>query len=340
MKTSNENIKYANKNDYFSNRGKSKELLKESLVDKSKTTSIKDVMKDNASKELASEKAKEAVLDGSTEQVELTPESKDLDQNKKGLKEEVKALAEVGKESAKQLMKTPLPSLSNFVFGGDQKIKEKGGAVIYPEKQLSKPVDALVYFVGGFGFGGLFSNDGGVKEMSNFVKDAKYFAWSDEDKILGEISKTPKNVPLVMVGHSLGGDAVVSIAKKLNSLEYGYREVDLAVTLDSVGFDNDIIPPNVVKNLNFIGDKDMLFNDGPNIAFDNDRTEVVNELRRENHMDMDDANDVRFKIYKEIESLRQEDKSNNDLALLVESLVNSDGDRPKIVEASLIIKGK
>ena len=77
-----------------------------------------------------------------------------------------------------------------------------------------------------------------------------------------------------------------------------------------------------------------------NIAFDNDRTEVVNELRRENHMDMDDANDVRFKIYKEIQSVRQQEKSNSDLALLVESLVSSEVDNAKIAAASLIIKGK
>ena len=71
----------------------------------------------------------------------------------------------------------------------------------------------------------------------------KAFSWKDEEIVLEEM-KVPIQQPLVLVGHSLGGDAVVSLADRLNRMEHGFRNIDLLVTLDSVGFDNDLIPPN------------------------------------------------------------------------------------------------
>ena len=93
--------------------------------------------------------------------------------------------------------------------------------------------------------------------MAENVPHGRHFSWKDEDQVLEEITQTPIQQPIILVGHSLGGDAAVSLANRLNSMEHGFRNVDLLVTLDSVGFDNDLIPPNVKRNLNFIGDEDV-----------------------------------------------------------------------------------
>lgn len=156
-----------------------------------------------------------------------------------------------------------------------------------------------IFFIEGFSlFSG--SSGGGLPDLQKNMPGSELYSWSDEDKMLEEILKRPLDRPVILVGHSLGGDTAVNLANRLNTLENGYRKVDLMVTLDSVGFNNDIIPANVKKNLNFIGDEDAFFNDGPNIAKDNRYTEVVNELRSEGHREIDEAEDIHFKIFNSI----------------------------------------
>lgn len=165
--------------------------------------------------------------------------------------------------------------------------------------QINKPA---IFIIEGFSlFSG--SSGGGLPEIQKNMVGSELYSWRDEDKMLAEIMKRPLDRPVVLVGHSLGGDVAVNLAKRLNTLENGYRKIDLMVTLDSVGFDNDIIPPNVKKNLNFIGDEDAFFNDGPNIARDNRYTEVVNELRSEGHREIDEADDIHFKIFSAVQDV-------------------------------------
>ena len=95
----------------------------------------------------------------------------------------------------------------------------------------------------------------------------------------------------------------MNIANRLNSLEHGFRKVDLLTTLDSVGFNNDIIPSNVEKNLNFISDDDYFFNDGPNIARNVNKTEVTNVLRGETHRAIDDQTDVQSEIISHVDEV-------------------------------------
>jgi thioesterase domain-containing protein len=142
-----------------------------------------------------------------------------------------------------------------------------------------------------------------MKDMAAHVKGARFYGWDQKSEIVKEISKRPMHQPVILVGHSLGGDTAVEIANELNTLEHSFRKVNLLATLDSFGFNNDIIPQNVERNLNFIGHKSLWLNDGPNIARNTHETEVINELRDEQHTELDDSEQIQYNILKEINQL-------------------------------------
>lgn len=141
------------------------------------------------------------------------------------------------------------------------------------------------------------AGNNGLPAMAKHLEGAELFGWREEGKILQEILRRRPDRPVILIGHGLGADTAVSVANKLNTMENGFRRVDLLVTMDSVGFNNDIIPPNVKHNLNFIGDKDVLLNDAPNIARDTALTEVTNELRPEGHDELAESPGVQFKVF-------------------------------------------
>lgn len=159
--------------------------------------------------------------------------------------------------------------------------------------------EPLVIFFTGFE---MFSSDSddGLRKLAEHLPNAKIMSWTDEEEAIEEIKKYKSTAPLILGGHSLGSDTAVNVAQQLNTLDHGFRKVDLLVTLDSIGADNDVIPTNTKKNLNFIGDEQGFLNDGPNIARSLEETEVINELRPESHMDIDNKNSVLKKIFQEI----------------------------------------
>ncbi len=162
-----------------------------------------------------------------------------------------------------------------------------------------------IYFVSGFDWLGASSIKGnydGIQDMAEAIEGAQYYSWDDQDDIIEDIKKRKSDQPIILVGHSFGGDGVVEIAQRLNTIDNGFRKIDLMVTLDSVGTDNDFIPQNVKKNLNYIaqGPYDFL-NDGPNIALNYKRTAVENYLRHEEHAELDDSTDIQITILEEIE---------------------------------------
>lgn len=164
--------------------------------------------------------------------------------------------------------------------------------------------DAGIYAISGFEWGGLSSHeDNGLVKLSKYIDQAKDFKWQDENSILNDIQRKSHDVPIILMGHSFGGDTAVAIANALNTPKYHFRKVDLLVTIDSVGFNNDIIPGNVTNNFNYIGDKDLLYNDGPNIARDIKATEVRNELRSELHDELDDTAAIQSDIIKKIDTI-------------------------------------
>ena len=168
---------------------------------------------------------------------------------------------------------------------------------------IKKPA---IIFIEGFNLFGI-SNGDGIKDMADNMPGAKRFSWNEQDAIIEEIKKHSPDQPVVLVGHSFGGDSAVEIANTLNSVKNGFRGIDLLVSIDSVGMNNTIIPINVKRNLNFIGDSSIPFLHGnPDIARNTDYSEIVNELRSELHSKMEDSDEVQFKIFESINNVLSE----------------------------------
>jgi hypothetical protein len=141
----------------------------------------------------------------------------------------------------------------------------------------------------------------GVGRMAEAVEGSRLYNWDQKDEIIEHIKKTHPDFPIILVGHSLGGDTVKEIADELDSLEHNFRSVDLLVTLDAVGFNNDIIPQNVKEHLNVFAETNVLLNDGPHVARRHDKTSVKNILSPLDHTDLDDAKDIQYEIVQAIE---------------------------------------
>ncbi len=141
----------------------------------------------------------------------------------------------------------------------------------------------------------------GVGRIAENVKGARIYGWDQKDEIIKEIKKVALNQPVILVGHSFGGDTAVDIANSLDSLEHGFRPVDLLVTMDAIGFSNDIIPQNVKKHLNIFGESSFFLNDGPHVARRHEMTDVKNILSPLDHMDLDDDKSNQYEIVKLIQ---------------------------------------
>lgn len=141
----------------------------------------------------------------------------------------------------------------------------------------------------------------GVGRLAESVKGSRIYGWDQKDEIIKEIKKVALNQPIILVGHSFGGDTAVDIANSLDSLEHGFRPVDLLITMDSVGFGNDIIPQNVRKHLNIFGEKSLFLNDGPHVARRHEMTDVKNILSPLDHTDLDDDKSNQYEIVKLIQ---------------------------------------
>jgi hypothetical protein len=166
-----------------------------------------------------------------------------------------------------------------------------------PEHMIKKPA---VIFIEGFSMFGI-SNGDGIKEMADNFPGAKRFSWNEHDEIMNEIKKHAPDQPVVMVGHSFGGDTAIEVANDLNSAKNGFRSVDLLVSIDAVGMNKTIIPMNVKSNLNFFGEGVIPFLHGdPTVARNTKYTEVTNELRNDWHSKMDDNPEVQFQIFEKI----------------------------------------
>lgn len=237
---------------------------------------------------------------GESVKAEISEASKNLSgsNGKDGLLGEAAKM--VGTEALKaglSQMKPAVEMAKNIAKGRKARASESASAPSVRKVGLKK--DPLVIFFTGFE---MFSSDSdaGLRKLAEHIPNAKVMSWTDEDEAIQEIKKYRSDVPLVLGGHSLGSDTAVNIAQALNTLDNGFRQVDLLVTLDSIGSDNDVIPTNTKKNINFIGDEQGFFNDGPNIARNLEVTEVINELRPESHLDIDNENSVMKKVYLEI----------------------------------------
>lgn len=219
---------------------------------------------------------------------------------------------------AKTLAKMPvlpiaLPSENKDIKKLEEKILDKA-----PPK-LSFIKKPAVIFIEGFSAFGI-SNGDGIKDMADNLPGAKRFSWDEQDAIIEQIKKHSPEQPVVLVGHSFGGDSAVEIANTLNSVKNGFRGIDLLISIDSVGMNHSIIPMNVKRNLNFFGEGIVPFLHGdPNVARNTDYSEVINELRSELHSRMEDSNVVQFKIFESINEVLSE---NNQEDLFLEMQKN------------------
>jgi hypothetical protein len=171
-----------------------------------------------------------------------------------------------------------------------EKVEEKDGSAKRPAIIFIKGMDVFS--------SPLKSETGyaGVGKIADSVKGSKVFSWKEKAEILKEIKKVELGQPVILVGHSFGGDTAVDIANDLDSLEHQFRPVDLLITMDAIGFNNDIIPQNVKEHLNIFGERDFFLNDGPHVARRNEKTEVKNILSPLNHTELDDDKGNQFEI--------------------------------------------
>ena len=209
---------------------------------------------------------------------------------------------------AKTLSQIPvLPIITPSESKDAKKLEEKiSDSSTNPKEKITFIKKPAVIFIEGFSAFGISDGDG-IKDMADNLPGSKRFSWNEQSDIIEEIKKHAPDQPVVLVGHSFGGDSAVEIANTLNSVKNGFRSIDLLVSIDSVGMNNNIIPMNVKRNLNFFGEGMIPFLHGdPNAPRDSDRTEVQNELRSEIHSRMDDSEEVQFKIFEAINGVLAE----------------------------------
>ena len=136
----------------------------------------------------------------------------------------------------------------------------------------------------------------GVERMADAVEGARLYDWDQKKDILDLIKRTSTDQPIVLVGHSLGGDTVKEVADALDSLEHNFRKVDFLVTLDAVGFGNEIIPQNVKEHLNVFGENNFFLNDGPHVARRHENSKITNIISPLDHTELDDSKEIQFEI--------------------------------------------
>ncbi|MFT6069673.1 MAG: hypothetical protein ACJAT2_001546 [Bacteriovoracaceae bacterium] len=244
-------------------------------------------------------------LEEAPSKVDLSETAKEVAQKAKELpgkvKEKAQETVKAGKhllEGASGVFKKALqtPGLSNLMpdlGGGLKEVKaSKASGPILP-KTLNQPA---VIFINGYDLN-IFDSETGLDMMASNIPRSKVFKWDQEEAIIDRIKRTAIEQPVILVGQGMGGDTAVEVSNKLNTLEHGFRKVDMLITMDSIGFDNDIISQNVAKNFNVISGSDYFFNDGPNIARNTKMTEVINELRPEAGSDLSESSEVQFMVF-------------------------------------------
>lgn len=185
----------------------------------------------------------------------------------------------------------------------DKVDKVETASKVVPKKAPEKIDKPAVFFIGGVSIFDADFMGNGLKQMTDAIDAARFYDWDQKDEMIDQIKAREGGQPVVLVGHGFGSDTAVEIAQELNTVENGFRTIDLLVTMNSVGTNNDFIPQNVSKNLNFLTADNGWFDDGPNIATNYKRTKVENYLRPEDHSDLDDTTDVQIEVLNEINNL-------------------------------------
>lgn len=201
--------------------------------------------------------------------------------------------------SAPSLPDLPKPNAAAKEVAKDEAIK-KAEAIKEPEVKDGTVKKPNIIFIKGLDiFSSPSKSEGGyagVGRMAEAVEGSRIYGWNQKEEIIKEIKKTHPDYPVILVGHSLGGDTAIEIADELDSLKEKFRPVDLLVTIDAIGFAHDIVPQNVKKHLNVFGESSLILNDGPHVARREEKTNVRNILSPLDHTDIDDDREIQFEV--------------------------------------------
>jgi hypothetical protein len=171
---------------------------------------------------------------------------------------------------------------------------------IKPEVKAGSIKKPAILFVKGLDiFSSPSTSEGGyagVGKMAEAVEGSRMYGWDQHDEIVDHLKKIHKDQPIILVGHSFGGDTAHEVADSLDSLEHGFRKVDLLITIDSVGASHDVIPQNVKNHLNVFGENNFFLSDGPHVARRHEMTKVKNILSPLDHTDLDDNKEIQYEI--------------------------------------------
>jgi len=206
----------------------------------------------------------------------------------------------------------PLPSLPSLpdLPGPDlskpvkevvkDEVKNEATEVIKPEVKEGSLKKPAIFFIKGLDvFSSPLRSEGGyagVGRIAESIEGSRMYGWDQKEEMIKEIKKVHKDYPVILVGHSLGGDTAVEIADELDSLKEGFRTIDLLITMDAIGFSHDIIPQNVKKHLNVFGENSLFLSDGPHVARREEKTSVRNILSPLDHTDIDDDREIQFEV--------------------------------------------
>lgn len=193
-----------------------------------------------------------------------------------------------------------------------EEVKAKVEEVKKPEIKDGSVKRPAIFFLKGLDiFSSPSTSEGGyagVGRIAESVEGSRIYGWDQKDEVMKEIKKIHPDYPVVLVGHSLGGDTAVEIADELDSLKENFRSVDLLVTIDAIGFGHDIVPQNVKRHLNVFGEKSLVLNDGPHVARREEKTNVRNILSPLDHTEIDDDKEIQFEIVNLIQKTLKEAK--------------------------------
>lgn len=192
----------------------------------------------------------------------------------------------------------PKPDLSKVLKkASDAKtVNDLAEAAKLKRDEIKLKTSPAIFFIKPFEMFDFGISKSGIQKMAEATEGARFYSWDQKNEMIEQIKKRDNKQPVILVGHGFGADTAVEIAQELNTLENGFRKVDLLVTMNSSGFDNDFIPQNVTKNLNYLTADNGSTDDGPNIALNYNKTKVENYLRSESHSELDDSTDIQMEI--------------------------------------------
>ena len=318
VKTESDIIHYASKSDYLNRTAVKLAKAGKAVPEGLKTISIDKVD--------VSEEAKSKIKETKNPIKEVANKVKD----------KVGEAGSAGKhllgQAAEALSKSipSIPGLPTVKISDSTKVKSV-------EKVNIKVDKPGIFFVKGFSINPFEDDMEGLTGIAKNIPGTKTFNWNQEDELIEEIKNRPHTQPIILVAHGMGADTATSVANKLNTIGNAFHQVDLLVTLDSVGLDNDIIPQNVRKNINFIGYKNGLLNDGPNIAKNKGLTSVQNELTEHEHDDLPKSVDIQFNIYESINEVLNKAVQKRDMTMAKLKVLMDKNSLPSTNQKSLSV---